>query len=659
MEKLNDFNDKLSSELKEDIKNRIMERVRLMEEEIKGIEDATNQQEEEEKEDINEEIKNEEKKEVIQKEKSKQEDIKNEIKQEVNKPEIIQEIKKPEIKQDVKKPEIKQEIKKPEIQQEVKKEKTNELTASIFVDKEKIKETIKRLNERLDEYREAIDYFVKIDQTEKIDETREKAKKLDAAIKALKRGEEIDEFSLPIKITPDFICGMTREEKLEKYKEIVKYYLTREKDQKHQLSVKKNYFQSLKKSEVQKKLGQMKKELDSYVAEAKRCEEMVKKLKVYMGNPWMPVPLFEKKEEQELIEVKNDEIAENTILIQISKVEGQKYGDLINIILPGSVNEMISLATISPSEQFLYNQSIHLEKQDMKHLSKKTIDVFVYQKGCCSNKLIGQHKMKLIDFAEHCTVKSDCAIDNGSGAKENLLSPKIEIQAKIKKALGGAEFTTITKETMEITRVYPPFREVQVQQQPQSKIQAAPKKKAPPQEKPPVIIGLEDKHKPLPPKKGNVNIELNEVPKTDEPKKENPEPKSDKPEPKIDKSEFTPNELVDPDQLDQLNALCLLQNKADQLKAKIAKIEGRTPKALKQLSLSVNVKLKQMTECIETGEINIDQYLTIIQNCLAHDKKLFLYFKQNNEKDKMEIMKKRVELLIKEIKDIEQCKKGQ
>lgn len=644
LDRLDELNSKLSTELKNDIKNRILERIRLMEEELKGIEEAKKQEEEEEKEDVKEESKNEEKVEP-----KKDEEEKEKI-------DIIQ-------KEEPKK-EIKKEEKVPEIKQEEKKEKPNELTASTLLEKEKQKETIKRLNERLDEYRDAMDYFAKIDQVDKIEQTRERARKIDAAIKALKRGEEIDEFSLPIKITPEFICSMTREEKLVKYKEIVKYYLLREKDQKHQLSVKKHYFQSLKKSEVQKKLSQMKKELDSYVNEAKRCAEMVKKLKEYMGNPWMPVPLFEKKEEQELIEVKNDEIEENTVLLQIKKTEEKNYGDLMNIILPGSINEMISLSNISPTEQFLYNQSIHLEKQDMKHLSKKTIDVLIYQRGCCSNKLIGLHKMKLISLAEHCTAKSDFSIGNDLRGKENLVSPKIEIQAKIKKALDGAEFTTITKETMEITRVYPPFKETQILQQPQSSIRAVSQKKASPQEKPLVIIGLDDDdnfNNHVSPKKGNINIELNEIPKKDnpEPKKENEEPKNNKSEPQIDKSEFTPNELADPDQLDKLNALSLLQNKADELKTKMAKIEGRTPRLLKQQALNVNVKMKQITECIETGEITMDQYFTMVQNSLAHDKKLFLYFKQNNEKDKMAIMKKRVELLIKEMKDLEQCKKGQ
>ena len=87
-------------------------------------------------------------------------------------------------------------------------------------------------------------------ELDSIEECKNRARQLDQAIKALSKGEEIDEFSLPLNVTPDFICGMTRQERAKKFTEIIKYYLLREKEQKRLLSVQKNKYTQMKPSVI-------------------------------------------------------------------------------------------------------------------------------------------------------------------------------------------------------------------------------------------------------------------------------------------------------------------------------------------------------------------------------------------------------------------------
>ena len=624
------LSNKISEEMMEELKNRIKDRIEVLKQELDELAQQENDEEEPAVEDTtsNEQIVKEKNDDISK----SVEPVKEEKKDDANK--INEEDKKDN------KEELKEEEKKSIIKEEKKidtsKVKPKEVEpVNRIVDSSKNEETIKKLTERLNEYRDAIDYFVRIDKLDSIEECKNRARQLDQAIKALSRGEEIDEFSLPLNVTPDFICGMTRQERAKKFTEIVKYYLLREKEQKRLLSVQKNKYTQMKPSVIKKHGKEFKKVLDGFVKEGKRCEDLKNKLKQYALNPWMPVPLFEKKEEDELIENINEDVPENNVLIQVSKVEanGVKFGDIVSIVITGSINEIIPLT--NTNDTLIYNHPIAFDKADMKHVPKKTIEIKVFQKGCCSTKQIGDTKVSLVSLSDHATLTSECTLSSplAGGRTENLIQPKVTVTAKVNKGINSSEYITRTKEYMDITKIYPPFREVKVSQPPKEVKQK----------------GMLIKEKPMPVKTKTQPVVVEMQVKKEE------EISTSTTATKIDKNEFDPAELVDPDQIDKMLAISVLQNKVAQIEEETKKIEGRTPKPLRDKLMKFRVKKKSIEEACGDGQISPQDYLSKIKETLEHDKRLMMYFKQNNENDKAKIMLNRVKLITNEITEFEQA----
>jgi hypothetical protein len=71
------------------------------------------------------------------------------------------------------------------------------------------------LRNRVDEYREAIDYFRKIGSGAQETDAISKAKELVYALKDMEAGKTVDEFSLPPSVSPDYICGYSKQERLD------------------------------------------------------------------------------------------------------------------------------------------------------------------------------------------------------------------------------------------------------------------------------------------------------------------------------------------------------------------------------------------------------------------------------------------------------------
>lgn len=639
--KVDSIKDKMTDEMMDELKKRVNDRIEILKQDLEELaqQAAEGGNEEEDKE-------ADEAQKPVQLEESKEEEKKEEVKpiEEEEKKEIIKEEEKPKeiIKEEVKpKEEAKKEttqVKPKETTQVKPKEPVNKI-----VDSSKNEETIKKLTDRLNEYRDAIDYFVRIDKLDSIEECKNRARQLDKAIKALSRGEEIDEFSLPLNITPDFICGMSREERTKKFTEMVKYFILREKEQKHLLSVQKNKYTQMKPSVIKKHGKEFKKVLDGYVKEAKRCEDLKNKLKQCGLNPWMPVPLFEKREEEELIENKNEDVEENNVLLQVSKVaaNGMKFGDMVSIIITGAINEMIPLT--NGNDALIYNHPIVFDKADMKNVPKKTIEIKVYQKGCCGNKQIGETKISLVGLSDHATISSESTLTSplSLGKGQSLIEPTITVTAKVKKGISSNEYITRTKEFMDITKFYPAFKEVKVSAPP--KVEVKPKVNL-------IHENPNPKPKPKAVKKNVQPVEVEMQVKTEEEINTSTSTTATK----IDKSEFDPNELVDPDQIDKMISISVLQNKIAQLEAQAKKIEGRMPKPLKDKLLKFRVRKSSIEQACGDGQISPEDYLKKVKETLEHDKKLFMYFKQTNEMDKAKIMMIRVKLITKELTEYEQ-----
>ncbi len=123
----------------------------------------------------------------------------------------------------------------------------------------------------------------------------------------------------------------------------------------------------------------------------------------------------------------------------------------------------------------------------------------------------------------------------------------------------------------------------------------------------------------------------------------------EKSEEKIDKSKFSENEINDPENLDCLNTLEVMKKKEEEISNRIKKIEGRTPKDLRQFHNKLKVKITILESNIQNGQISEKDYMNILANQFAHDKLLGQYFLQEGQNDKADIVAKRLNIILKEL----------
>lgn len=108
------------------------------------------------------------------------------------------------------------------------------------------------LKSRFMEYKEAMDYFRKIGSAKQEEDAISKAKLIARAVKDVEEGKEVDEFSLPINVTPDFICGYSKQERLNHFSNIIKEFSARKNDLNAQLQTRMDKLKTLDKKDFMK-----------------------------------------------------------------------------------------------------------------------------------------------------------------------------------------------------------------------------------------------------------------------------------------------------------------------------------------------------------------------------------------------------------------------
>ena len=119
----------------------------------------------------------------------------------------------------------------------------------------------------------------------------------------------------------------------------------------------------------------------------------------------------------------------------------------------------------------------------------------------------------------------------------------------------------------------------------------------------------------------------------------------------IDKSEFKNDELEDPDCIDCLNTLSVLEFKRDKYEEKRKKIDGRSPKELLQKIIKIKCKYQELENSLG-DEISPKEYLTLLKMTFDHDKKLAEYFKQVGDFKKFELVNERLPLIVNETEEL-------
>ena len=231
-------------------------------------------------------------------------------------------------KEETKKPESKKEEKKTETKKEVVK-KNPSLSPMYSVPKDKEEEEKNRINQvvvdRLNEYRAALDYF----QTNELGEQRidatNKAKLICIELKKIQDGKwrEVNEFKLPDPITPEYIYGYKKEERIERFKKVILDYDRQRKEIQTTLNDKLAALKKLPASKLKKIQAVVTKDLNEMKSKKEKLDKIINLLKEKMQDSWVPAPLFIEQDREIKTEKIDKDIPE--FHVKIIFVQKKKY----------------------------------------------------------------------------------------------------------------------------------------------------------------------------------------------------------------------------------------------------------------------------------------------------------------------------------------------
>lgn len=225
------------------------------------------------------------------------------------------------------------------------------------------------------------------------------------------------------------------------------------------------------------------------------------------------------------------------------------------------------------------------------------------------------------------------------------IDPKIEITIKTRTPISEKEWIVTSKPVFTVTKTFPPFRgEGEVMSHD--------------------IAGTQTSQSTS---TGNANVTItssskpkqNPETKTAQPQQKKKEPAQNKTstEERINASEFSKDELDDPDTVDNLNSVKVLEFKIAKIQSEMNKIEGRTPSALRQKLVKTKCKKNIIEQ--QLGEIlSIEDYIQLMTKQVNHDRRLGKFFEQEKMIEKGKLVSERISILIQEIKEAIDYAKG-
>jgi len=364
-------------------------------------------------------------------------------------------------------------------------------------------------------------------------------------------------------------------------------------------------------------------------------------------NPWIPAPLFVEKEEEEKVEKVNEEVAQNEVLIKIGKISHSSMDCYLRLIFEITKEKVITslIQKKEGSADFQNSARLKLENNEFKYLHRKCFKLILVERSgflCCKKEIeIGEALIRLD------SIKSNSHFENEYEFKtfdNNQTNSKIFVSFNIRQPTIEKEYVIVSKTEISITKTFPPFKGENISG----------------------VIDEEEK-----PKKINENVKVVKKPEVKQQQQEKSNQKSTNPElkkkqtrsiPEVEYkiSDFKPEELENPDIIENLTSIKVLNFKIGKIEEEIKKIEGRAPQKIREKLIKMKVtknviifilNFKKNLEAQMGSEISINMYLGMLRYQLDHDRKLLKYFQDKKDGDKTKLVAERIPVLIAEIEE--------
>lgn len=239
--------------------------------------------------------------------------------------------------------------------------------------------------------------------------------------------------------------------------------------------------------------------------------------------------------------------------------------------------------------------------------------MFKSQKGVCKIKLEALKNKGKIEDSYSVELESKRCV------------PKLDVSVTLRQPVADKEFTTTSKTVLTITKTFPPFKgdatDVPVDNTPVTKPDITQKTK-------------ETVNKPKPQAETKPQAQAHSKPNA----------------PPVDASEFTKEELADPDIPDNFNSMKVLEFKLARIQKEIDGIEGRAPAKLREKLVKTKVR-KNVLESQLGDALSVDSYILIMKKQLDKDRKLLTYFEQNKMPEQAKKVSERIPLIVAEMEE--------
>ena len=519
------------------------------------------------------------------------------------------------------------------------------------VPKDKEQEEIKRLTdvvtERLSEYRNALDYFKTNDFPEQKNEAIARAKKICIELKKIQDGKwkEVNEFKLPDPVTPEFIYGYDKAERKKRFDKIITEMGKQRDAIQEDMNKRMEAIKKLPKSKIKAVLPAAKKDLDGLKVKKDKIDKIVILLKEKSQDKWVPAPLYIETEEEVSIEKVNEDVPESTLRILFGKTKYAKNDRLYLIVKVPDYNletkfDQKGSGDWSHQVDFKVNENfsrIYQAKLLVEIWEKKTI---------FRDRFKGKFEVNLTPLKTHNSYENpECKIELDS-KREGVTC---YIGFKVRKSLREKEYTTIRKPVFQVTKIYAPFSIKGDNKTESIKMEVQTTKVTSDDLKIDTSYSSAQANTKAPAQKPNkAPANTQAKPKQAAPARK---PGGGAPKAHVDRSEFSEEELKDPDCINNLNTLMVLEFKQKKYEDISSKIDGRTPRELMQRIVKIKCKKNQLNDAM--GEdIGPEDYLALLRSTFEHDKKLATYFNQQKDSEKSKLVSERLPLLIKEMEEL-------
>ena len=450
---------------------------------------------------------------------------------------------------------------------------TNENTSSDNnnIEKQIDEQLILTLNERLNEYKSALEYFHVNDLPHQHKDATTKISTITNLLQKASNGEKITPSTIPHKITPEYISGYSNFEKASRYKRVIQEKTEQLTELSEDLSKINESISKLTRKDSKRIEQSIKQESSDIQNQIDKLNKEIEELKQLSSSQWTPAPLFIQKEKNFKKEITNENISPNLLQVYIGNSTYDKDKVFLDVRISYSGKVQTEKIFQKPDGSFNQAFSFMFEKTEFKFLYRNCLDIKVYRKKTFRDVFKGDATISLADLKNKIEIVTNAEIQ----LESKRFKPTIEVKIEVRKPCVDTAYGVVTKKYWEIEKVYPEFK-MECSQE-----------------------------------------EMNKL--------------------------FSKEEIDDPDVIDNLVSLQVLEYK-------IKEYDDREDK--KDFVCLMENKKKDIEDNLG-GNMSYECYFNIMNKQLNHDTKLYQFFKQSDINDKSNIVNNRIDILQKEIKEIE------